>query len=69
MILKTVIDRNQVCRSLHSKHQAFEGWRQVTEIVLTSCPEDLLQGELRQTVLFEILQDLLMKVNLLYVLT
>ena len=66
MILKTVIDRNKVCKSLHSKHQAFEGWRQVTEIVLTACPEDLLQGELRQTVLFEILQDLLIKVSRLF---
>ena len=63
MILKTVVDKNLVCKSLHSKHQGFEGWRQVTEILLTACPEDLLQGELRQTILFEILQDLLIKVN------
>ncbi|XP_045195259.2 nuclear pore complex protein Nup205-like [Mercenaria mercenaria] len=61
-ILRMVIERNKVCQSLHSKHQAFDSWRQVTEIILTACPEDLLQGETRQTVLFELLQDLLMKV-------
>jgi nuclear pore complex protein Nup205 len=58
-----VIERNKVCQSMHSKHQAFDSWRQVTEIILTACPEDLLQGETRQNVLFEMLQDLLMKVK------
>ena len=57
-----VIERNKVCQSMHSKHQVFDSWRQVTEIILSACPKDLLQGETRQNVLFEILQDLLMKV-------
>ena len=33
------------------------------EIILTACPADLLQGEARQNILFEVLQDLLMKVS------
>ena len=36
---------------------------QVIEIILTACPTDLLSGELRQNVLFEILQELLVKVS------
>ena len=36
---------------------------QVIEIVLTACPSDLLTGELRQNVLFEVLQELLVKVS------
>lgn len=66
MLLKVVIHRNKVCQSLYSKDQAFESWRQVVEIILCACPQDLLQGETRQTVLFEILNDLLMKVFLFY---
>lgn len=61
-ILRTSLARNMVRESLHEKRQAFEAWRQVVEILLTSCPEDLLTGEARQNVLFELLQDLLKKV-------
>ena len=32
------------------------------EVALTACPDDLLQGESRQNVIFEVLQDLLIKV-------
>ncbi|KAL5010671.1 hypothetical protein ScPMuIL_012976 [Solemya velum] len=62
MVLKTVVTRNQVRESLHCKRQAFEAWRQVTEVLLTACPEDLLSQEMRQSILFELLQDLLVKV-------
>ena len=63
MILRMVIERNRVCASLAGKQQGFEAWRLVTEVVLAACPSDLLQGETRQTVLLEIIQELLMKVN------
>ena len=36
---------------------------QTIEIILTACPTDLLSGELRQNVLFEVLQELLVKVS------
>ncbi|XP_064596049.1 nuclear pore complex protein Nup205-like [Liolophura sinensis] len=62
-ILRTSLARNMVRENLHEKRQAFEAWRQVVEILLTSCPEDLLTGEARQNVLFELLQDLLKKVS------
>ncbi|XP_052809828.1 nuclear pore complex protein Nup205-like [Mya arenaria] len=62
LVLRMVIERNRVCTSLHWKQVGFDAWRQVTEVVLSACPSDLLQGETRQTVLFEILQELLMKV-------
>ncbi|XP_046581767.1 nuclear pore complex protein Nup205-like [Haliotis rubra] len=61
-ILSTVVARNSVRESLYVKRQSFEAWRQVTEVLLTACPEDVLMGEVRQMVIFEVLQDLLVKV-------
>ncbi|XP_055955132.1 nuclear pore complex protein Nup205 [Patella vulgata] len=61
-ILGTVVLRNKVRGSLYTKRQSFEAWRQVAEVLLTACPEDVLNGETRQTVIFELLQDLLLKV-------
>ncbi|KAL3882663.1 hypothetical protein ACJMK2_028981 [Sinanodonta woodiana] len=62
-ILRIVVARNNVSLSLHSKRQAFDAWRHVTEVILSSCPEDLLAGEARQSLLFELLQDLLLKIS------
>ncbi|KAK3096434.1 hypothetical protein FSP39_000076 [Pinctada imbricata] len=61
-ILQNVVLRNKVCQELSIKHQSFDAWRQVTEVLLNACPEDLLPGEIRQTILFELLQELLQKV-------
>jgi len=47
--------------SVNARRQSFEAWRQLVEILLTGCPTDLLTGELRQNVIFELLQDLLDK--------
>jgi len=44
-----------------ARRQSFEAWRQLVEVLLTGCPADLLAGELRQNVIFELLQDLLDK--------
>jgi len=62
-ICGNVVERNSFRESIFCKRQAFEAWRQLVEIILTACPEDLLHGESRQNMLFEILQDLLLKVN------
>ncbi|XP_013384593.1 nuclear pore complex protein Nup205 [Lingula anatina] len=62
-VLAHIVQRNAVRECLHSKRSAFEAWRQVVEVILTACPEDLLQGEARQTVLFELLQDLFLKIS------
>ena len=59
----STVERNGYQEVVHSKRQMFDAWRQVVEITLTACPEDLLQGEARQTVIFELLQDLLSKVG------
>jgi len=56
------VERNALQESVQVKRQAFDAWRQVVEIVLTACPEDLLTGEARRSAIFELLQDLLTKV-------
>jgi nuclear pore complex protein Nup205 len=56
-------ERNAYRAAVTARRQAFDAWRQVIEVLLTACPADLLQGELRQNVIFELLQDLLDKVS------
>ena len=68
-ILKNIVARNAVRKNLSIKQQSYDAWRHVAEILLTSCPEDLMPREVRQTVLFELLQELLSKVfpNILFI--
>ena len=42
---------------LHAKRHALESWRQLVEIILTACPQDLIQAEDRQLIIRDILQD------------
>lgn len=58
-----VVERNAYKETVYARRQAFDAWRQAVEILLTACPVDLLQGEKRQNLLFELLQDLLDKVQ------
>nr|KAG5691714.1 hypothetical protein BaRGS_010217 [Batillaria attramentaria] len=60
-LLAMVVERNGLREALHRERQNLEAWRQVVEVLLTACPEDLLSGERRQTVIFELLQELLAK--------
>nr|XP_022290304.1 nuclear pore complex protein Nup205-like [Crassostrea virginica] len=62
-ILQHVVRRNRIRQELYSKQQALEAWRQVTEVLLTGCPEDHLTPQDRQTVLLELLQELQQKVT------
>jgi len=62
-ICTALVERNALQESVQVKRQAFDAWRQVVEIVLTACPEDLLTGEARRSAIFELLQDLLTKVQ------
>ena len=64
-ILQNVVQHNSVKESLHVKREALEGWRRVVEVVLASCPVDILPKDTRQAVIVEILQELLMKVRVL----
>jgi nuclear pore complex protein Nup205 len=66
-ILAVVVKRNSVRETLHAKRSMFDAWRHVVEILLTACPVDLLAGEERQSVIFELLQDLFMEVNYFFV--
>jgi len=47
---------------VHARLQAFDAWRQVTEIILSGCPEEAV-GANRQNVIIDLLTDLLKKVS------
>ncbi|XP_048578619.1 nuclear pore complex protein Nup205 isoform X2 [Nematostella vectensis] len=61
-ILSNVVQRNMVRESLQAKKDAFESWRQVIEVALATCPGDILLQDVKQAVILETLQDLLMKI-------
>lgn len=48
---------------LHAKWHVLESWRQLVEIILTACPQDLIQAEDRQLIIRDILQDVHDKVT------
>lgn len=62
-ICSNAVERNAYKETIYRRRQAFDAWRQTIEILLTACPLDLLDGERRQKLLFELLQDLLDKVS------
>ncbi|KAM4746874.1 nuclear pore complex protein Nup205 [Rhinophrynus dorsalis] len=57
-ILQYVVERNKLLQCLQAKRHALESWRQLVEIILTACPQDLIQAEHRQLVIRDLLQDL-----------
>lgn len=63
-ICTAIVERNAYTEAIGSKRAGLEGWRQVVEIILAACPPDLLQGEARQCVILELLQDLLNAVDI-----
>nr|XP_045244264.1 nuclear pore complex protein Nup205 isoform X3 [Macaca fascicularis] len=56
-VLQYVVGRNKLLQCLHAKRHALESWRQLVEIILTACPQDLIQAEDRQLIIRDILQD------------
>ncbi|XP_005405531.1 PREDICTED: nuclear pore complex protein Nup205 isoform X1 [Chinchilla lanigera] len=56
-ILQYVVGRNKLLQCLHAKRHVLESWRQLVEIILTACPQDLIQSEDRQLIIRDILQD------------
>ncbi|KFQ27551.1 Nuclear pore complex protein Nup205, partial [Mesitornis unicolor] len=56
-ILQYVVKRNKLLQCLHAKKHALESWRQLVEIILTACPQDLIQAEDRQLIIRDLLQD------------
>ena len=57
------LERNRYREGLYSKQQAFESWRQLIEVILASCPPELLNREIKQTMIFDLMRDLLAKVG------
>lgn len=62
-ILQNVVLRNMMRESLHIKKEAFEAWRRVIEVALASCPVEILPRDTRQTVIAEVLQDMLCRIS------
>ncbi|OCT86111.1 hypothetical protein XELAEV_18019805mg [Xenopus laevis] len=61
-ILQYVVERNKLLQCLHAKRHALESWRQLVEIILTACPQDLIPTEHRQLIIRDLLQDLHVKI-------
>ncbi|XP_007909424.1 nuclear pore complex protein Nup205 [Callorhinchus milii] len=57
-ILQHVVQRNKLRECLHAKRHTLESWRQLVEIILAACPQDLIQGEDRQIIIRDLLHDL-----------
>ncbi|XP_068134073.1 nuclear pore complex protein Nup205 isoform X2 [Hyperolius riggenbachi] len=57
-ILQFVVQRNRLLQCLHAKRHTLESWRQLVEIILTACPQDLIQAEQRQLIIRDLLQDI-----------
>ena len=62
-VLHNVVERNHTRQGLSAKRHAFDAWRQVAEVVLTSCSVEVLPLEVKQRVVVELLQQLLTKVK------
>ncbi|KAG8546211.1 hypothetical protein GDO81_019512 [Engystomops pustulosus] len=57
-ILQYAVERNKMFQCLHAKRHVLESWRQLVEIILTACPQDLIPAEQRQLIIRDLLQDL-----------
>ena len=57
-----MVQRNQVEAASHVARRLFESWQQLLEIALHTMLADENKRELKVAVLFEIIQDLLLKV-------
>jgi len=57
-----MVDRNTFRECVLVKRATLDGWRQVVEVMLTACPEELLPGDMRSNVILELTQQLLSKV-------
>ncbi|CAB4015675.1 nuclear pore complex Nup205-like, partial [Paramuricea clavata] len=62
-IMNYTLERNRYREGLYSKQQAFESWRQLVEVILASCPLELLNREMKQAVIFDLMRDLLAKMS------
>ena len=57
-----VVGRNRVLESNHGNSELFESWRQLVEVMLHSLGQVGVKQDLKVAVLFELIQDSLLKV-------
>ncbi|KAG9466567.1 hypothetical protein GDO78_016409 [Eleutherodactylus coqui] len=57
-ILQYAVERNNMFQCLHAKRHVLDSWRQLVEVILTACPQDLIPAEQRQLIIRDLLQDL-----------
>ena len=62
-VLGVVVQCNQVAAASHLSQELFESWRQLVETTLHAMLQDDVKRELKVAVLFELIQDLLLKVR------
>ncbi|XP_064397234.1 nuclear pore complex protein Nup205-like isoform X2 [Halichondria panicea] len=62
-ILVVVVMRNRVFDCNHGNSELFESWRQLVEVALHSLGQVGVKSEVKVAVLFELIQDLLLKVS------
>ncbi len=62
-ILAVVVSRNRVLECNHANRELFESWRQLVEVCLHSLEQAGVGREVKVAVLFELVQDLLLKVH------
>ena len=58
------MERNECVNLAAAKLHFLDGWRQVTEILLTVCPDDTLPQSKREQIILELTQELLNKVHI-----
>ena len=61
-ILRYAVEWNTIREDVHTRLQAFDSWRQVSEIILCGCPEEAM-AEQRRTVILDLLVALINKVS------
>ena len=62
--MRYVKSRNLVNSHLNANYELFESWRQLLEVMLHCLAHSNMKKELKIAVLFELIQDLLLKVQL-----
>lgn len=62
-MLGVVVERNQVQATAHLAAEMFEAWHQVMEVTLHAMLQDGVKREMKLAVIFEVIQDLLLKVR------
>ena len=62
-MLEVVVERNSVLQNLHGNSHLFESWRQLVEVTLHALVQGGVREEGEVAVLFELTQDLLLKVR------